>query len=102
MKFGKLADGRLHLCPLRGADGHGRLHTNLPKYYETASDRDGWMEVVETERPHGDYEPTYSVEDGKIVQSWVPVAPTPAPVDLDKLRSDVDYIAMMTDVDLEV
>lgn len=70
MKFGKLTDGRLHLCPFRGADGQGRLHTNLPRYYEHAADRDGWLEVVETEPPEGDYEPIYTVVNGQIVQSW--------------------------------
>ena len=101
MTFGKLAAGMLHLCPLRGADGQGRLHTNLPKYYETAADRDGWMEIIYTERPEGDYEPYYIVENEKIVQHWRETEPQPEPVDLGKLRSDVDYIAMMTDVDLE-
>ena len=81
MKFGKLADGRLHLCPQSGADGQGRLHTNLPKYYETAADRDGWMEIVETDRPAGDYTPVYTVEDGRIVQRWQEVEPQPEPVD---------------------
>lgn len=81
MTFGKLVEGMLHLCPLRGADGQGRLHTNLPKYYETAADRDGWMEVVYTERPEGDYEPYYIVENLKIVQYWRETEPAPDPYD---------------------
>ena len=75
MKFGKLTDGRLHLCPLRGADGQGRLHTDLPRYYERAADRDGWLEVVETEPPEGDCTPVYDAENGRIVQRWQAAEP---------------------------
>ena len=82
MTFGKLEDGRLHLCPTFGADGQGRLHTNLPKYYEKAADRDGWLEVVYTDAPSdGEYRPVYTEQDGRIVQSWQPVEPQPEPVD---------------------
>ena len=89
MKLGKLTNGRLHLCPLRGTDGRGRLHTNLPQYYENAADRDGWMEVVETEPPEGDHEPIYTVENGRIVQRWQAVEPQ---IDEPTLEDRLDMI----------
>lgn len=89
MKFGKLADGRLHLCPQSGADGQGRLHSNLPKYYETAADRDGWMEVVEMDRPQGDCAPAYAVENGRIVQRWEAVDPQP---DDDPILARLEFL----------
>ena len=30
-----------------------------------------------------------------------PIPPTPQPTDVEKLRADIDFVAMMTDIDLE-
>ena len=100
MKFAKMENGVVRFCPKTGTDGQGRQHTNLPKYYETAEDRDGWMEVVETDKPDGAYTPKYTVQDGRIVQEWEPEQiPEPEP-DPYQMRADIDYLAMMGDIDL--
>ena len=100
MRFAKITGGSIRFCPARGTDGQGRMHTNLPKYYETAANRDGWMELVETDKPDGNYTPVYTEQNGKIVQSWEPVTePLPEP-DPYQMRADIDYLAMMGDIDL--
>ena len=100
MRFARIENGIVRFCPLVGTDGQGRRHTNLPKYYETAADRDGWLELVETDKPDGNYAPQYAVQDGKIVQTWEPAEiPAPEP-DPYQMRADIDYIAMMGDYDI--
>lgn len=102
MTFGKLIEGTLHLCPTFGADGQGRIHTNLPLYYEHASDRDGWMEVVFTDPPDGNYDASYSVVNGKIVQSWTEVEEDETEdvqTQIDRMQSQIDYLAMMSDIE---
>lgn len=102
----RLIDGNIRPCPLHGKDGNGRYHSNLPSYYDKHLDiaaKDGYYPVRYVEKPEGDYTYEWQLINDEIVQVWVPYTPEPEPmeVDLPKLRSDVDYIAMMTDVDLE-
>lgn len=106
----KLINGCPVPCPKQGADGSGNYHTNLPRFYENhleiAAD-DGFYPVVYTEKPEGNYLPSWEIQTiesvQKIVQIWTEYTPTPEPipVDVEKLRADVDYIAMMEDIDLE-
>ena len=105
-----LVSGNLVPCPKRGTDGNGKFHTNLPLYYEHHLDvamSDGYYPVKFTDKPEGNYRESWNIQldDNvmKIVQIWTEYTPEPEPmpVDIEKLRSDVDYIAMMTDVDLE-
>ena len=98
MKFAKLIDSHVRFCPLTGVDGQGRMHTNLPRYYETAANRDGYLEVVETDKPDGNYTPVYTEQNGKIVQSWEPVAELLPEPDPYQMRADIDYLYMMTDL----
>ena len=100
MRFAKLENGIVRFCPLTGIDGQGRRHTDLPKYYETAADRDGWLELVETDRPEGNVVPQYIEQDGKIVQGWIPAEEPPSAPDPYQMRADIDYIAMMGDYDI--
>ena len=79
MTFAKLEQGTIRHCPSRGRDGVGRYHTDLPRYYETAADREGWLELVETAPPEGDYRAVYTETDGRILQSWEPVTVPPEP-----------------------
>ena len=98
MMFAKIENGNVCFCPTCGYDGLGRYHTNLLLYYEGAADRDGWLEVVETDRPQGDFEPTYTEQDGKIVQSWTLIEmPEPEPNPY-KMQSQIDYLSMMTGI----
>lgn len=106
----KLINGVPVPCPKQGADGSGNYHTNLPKFYENhleiAAD-DGYYPVVYTEKPEGYYIDSWSLQlyEGvqSIVQIWTEYTPTPEPipVNVEKLRADVDYIAMMEEIDLE-
>lgn len=100
-------EGRLIPCPQIGVDAFGRVHTNLRRFYELfpgVAARDGFYPVRFTDKPEGNYVDSFELRDNEIVQVWTEYTPEPEPpeVDLEKLRSDVDYIAMMTDVDLEV
>lgn len=102
----KLVDGFPVPCPKTGKDGRGIPHTNLPLYYERNLERaamDGYYPVHYTEKPIGDFVETWELIDGEIVQVWVPYSPQPEPipVNVEKLRADVDYIAMMEDIDLD-
>lgn len=104
--IGRLENGNMIPCPKSGTDGNGILHTNLPAYYEKHLDiaaADGYYPVRYTEKPEGNYIYSWELQSGVIVQVWSPYEPQPEPpyVDTIKLRADVDYIAMMTDVDLD-
>ena len=101
MKFAKIIDNIMHFCPRTGIDAQGRMHTNLPRYYERATDRDGYLEVVETDKPSGNYAPVYTEQNGKIVQSWEPVAESLSEPNPYQMRADIDYIAMMTNIDMK-
>ena len=102
----RLIDGNMIPCPKQGRDGRGGLHTNLQTYYEKHLDKaalDGFYPVRYTDKPEGDYKSAWELINGEIVQTWTPYTPQPEPipVDVDKLRADVDYIAMMEDIDLD-
>jgi len=108
--FAQLENGVLYPCPQHGCDGGGRPHTNLRRFYERNPDiavQDGYYPVTHTDKPDGDYLPSWELQEVEgvtmIVQVWTPYTPQPEPipVDIEKLRADVDYIAMMEDIDLE-
>lgn len=99
MKFAKIENGAVRFCPPAGEDASGWFHTNLPLYYENAADRDGWLELVETERPQGDYAPTYTEQGGRIVQGWTPIEPPEPAPDPFQMQADIDYLFMMTGID---
>ncbi|MCQ2308199.1 MAG: hypothetical protein MJ000_11670 [Bacteroidales bacterium] len=105
MTLVKLENGRLVFCPKSGISG-GYHHTNLPKYYADHPEeakKDGWMELRETQRPDGNYYATYAIKNGEVVQEWRKILDPEHTIDpIEKLRADVDYIAMETGVDLEV
>lgn len=110
-KFNTEAGTLSRMCPLHGADGLGRMHTNLPLFYgkhQEQAAEDGYFPVVYTERPEGYYTPSWELQEikgvKKIVQVWTEYTPEPEPpmIEPEKLRADVDYIAMMLDLELEV
>ena len=88
MQFVKLENGILKRCPRYGVSG-GRMHTDLPRYYDNHPDRayaDGWKELVTEDKPDGACTPSYTVEGDKVVQSWTPVEQTePVPTLEDKV-----------------
>ncbi|MBQ7541354.1 MAG: hypothetical protein IJT44_03570 [Clostridia bacterium] len=78
----KLENGRLTVCPKCGRDGGRTMHTDLPKYYErnpAAAAEDGYYPVRYTEKPEGDYAPTWELQNGEIVQVWTAYTPQPEP-----------------------
>ena len=82
--IGKLENGNMIPCPKSGTDGNGILHTNLPAYYEKHLDRagaDSYYPVRYTEKPDGDYLPSWELIGGEIVQVWTPYTPQPEPED---------------------
>ena len=91
MRLAKLENDRPRYCPQTGMDTQGRYHTNLPRYYEKRDpqDRDGWLEVVYTDKPAGDYTDVYEIADGRIVQRWQAFDPQPEPVDPVAQRLDM-------------
>lgn len=84
----KLINGYPVPCPKHGEDGSGNHHTNLPRYYENhpdaASDA-GYYPVRYTDKPDGDYLPSWELQEVEgvtiIVQLWTPYTPQPEPVD---------------------
>ena len=103
MILGKLINNILNLCPEQGKDSDGKYHTNLKKYCENKANHDGWKEVIYTDKPEGNYAPSWEIQNNQIIQIWTEYTPEPEPIniDIEKMRSDIDYIAMMTDIDLE-
>lgn len=106
----KLVNGYPVPCPKTGADGSGKYHTNLPKFYENhlgiAAD-DGFYPVQYTEKPDGDYLASWELQTTQngtmIVQIWTSYTPEPEPMptpDPYQMRADIDYLAMMTGNDL--
>lgn len=88
----RLTDGRLFPCPQHGQDGSGRLHTNLPLYYEKhpdAASQDGYYPVQYTDKPDGDYTSGWELQNGVIVQVWTAYTPEPEPVDPVAERLDM-------------
>lgn len=103
----KLVSGNLVQCRKYGRDGSWRVHTDLPSYYAAHLDEaavDGYYPVVFVPKPEGNCMASWTLQsyDGRlqIVQVWTPCDPQPEPVDVERLRADVDYIAMMEDIDL--
>lgn len=99
----KLVNGNIIPCPLKGKDGVGRYHSNLEKYYESKpvlAMSEGYYPVEYTEKPEGNFISAWQLINNVIKQVWEPYTPAPE-ISIEKMRSDVDYIAMMTDVDLE-
>lgn len=84
----KLENGVLYPCPQHGCDGGGRYHTNLPRFYEHNPDiavQDGYYPVTHTDKPDGDYLPSWELQEVEgimqIVQVWSPYTPEPEPAD---------------------
>ncbi len=106
----KLVSGNLVPCPAQGVDVSGRMHTNLPRYYETHTDaaaEDGYYPVQYTDKPEGDYVSSWELQTvdcvQTIVQVWTPYTPEPEPMpvpDPYQMRADIDYIAMMGDFNI--
>lgn len=105
MTFAKLENGILKRCPRYGMSG-GRMHTDLPRYYEKHPDRayaDGWLQLVLADKPDGVYWPSYTVDGDKVVESWTPIDQEPVPTIEEQVAqntANIDYIAMMADIDL--
>lgn len=75
MKYAKLIGGALIYAPRKLAteiDGESYMVYNPP---DELLEEQGWLPVVYTnppEAPEGyNYEPTYTEDDGEIVQGWV-------------------------------
>ena len=88
MMIAKLVNGYPVPCPKKGADGSGSFHTNLPLYYARHLDvaaEDGYYPVQYTDKPDGDYLPSWELQEVEgvtmIVQLWTPYTPQPEPVD---------------------
>lgn len=91
--IGKLENGALYSCPKSGLDGSGVMHTNLPAYYEKHIDTaaaDGYYPVRYTDKPEGDYLPSWELQYGEIVQVWTPYEPQPEPA--DPIAERLDFI----------
>ena len=87
MQYVRLENGILKRCPRYGMSG-GRMHTDLPRYYENNPDiayADGWLQLVTTDKPEGACTPSYTVEGDKVVQSWTPIEQDPVPTLEDKV-----------------
>ena len=98
----RLVNGILYPCPKQGV-ADNIYHTNLPKYYQNNPSMavlDGYYPVRYTEKPEGNYAPSWQLINNEIVQVWTEYTPVPD-VDVEKLRADVDYLYMMEDKDLE-
>lgn len=79
----KLVNGTLYPCPRRGS-ANGSYHTNLPKFYEnhpSVAVSDGYYPVRYTEKPEGNYTPSWQLINNEIVQMWTPYTPEPEPED---------------------
>ena len=88
----KLVDGKLVPCPKTGKDGRGIPHTNLPLYYERnldTAEEDGFYPVQYSDKPDGDYLPSWELQSGRIVQIWTPFTPEPEPEDPVAARLDM-------------
>ena len=83
----KLANGVIYPCPKKGRDGTGRMHTNLPLFYEkhpTSSVSDGYYPVRYTDKPDGDYISSWELQNGEIVQVWTEYTPQPEPQTIEE------------------
>lgn len=88
----RLSQGRLIPCPKQGRDGYGSLHSNLSGFYERHPDiaaEDGYYPVRYTEKPAGDYLPSWKFVSGEIVQIWTEYTPEPEPEDPVTARLDM-------------
>lgn len=104
MKFAKLENGILKRCPKSDISGKG-LHTNLPKYYSEHPDKayaDGWLELIETEKPEGNYAPRYKAEGSQIIQYWEKLPdpePQPDPMkQIEQNTANIEFMAVYLDV----
>ena len=80
----RLENGNIIPCPMNGQDGSGRQHSSLSLYYEKHPDiaaQDGYYPVRYTDKPEGDYQSSWELQNGEIVQVWTPYTPEPEPVD---------------------
>ena len=103
----KLANGHPVPCPQKGADGSGKMHTNLPLYYARHLDvaaEDGFYPVQYTDKPDGDYLASYEMQEVEgvtmIVQVWTPYTPQPEPVDpiTERLEMIEECILEMSEI----
>lgn len=102
MTFVKYENGILLRCPKSGTGGKS-YHSDLPLYYNNHPDKayaDGYLELVETERPAGNCIPRYTVVGSQLVQSWEMLPdPEPVPDPFEQIRAD---IADLTDAILDM
>jgi hypothetical protein len=96
MKFVKYIDEHnVTFCPTSGKSIN-MFHTNLPRFYETHTDRaaeDGYYPLITSEKPEGNYLPTYTLSDIGVVQGWEQIT-TPVSVQIDELKqqlAETDY-----------
>lgn len=96
MKFVKIIDEHnISFCPKTGKSIN-MFHTNLPRFYETHPDRaaeDEYYPLIPSEKPDGNYLPTYTLSDNGIVQGWEQIT-TPVSVQIDELKqqlAETDY-----------
>lgn len=104
MTFAKLENGILKRCPKADMSGNGYI-TNLPAYYNNNPDEayvDGWLELIETEKPEGNYVPKYKVEGHQLIQYWVEIpAPEPVPDPMRQIEqntANIEFMAVYLDV----
>ena len=102
MQFVRLENGILKRCPRYGMSG-GRMHTNLPRYYDNHPDRaytDGWKELVLANKPDGVYWPSYTVDGNQVVERWMHIdEPDPEPTLEEINRADIDYLFMLNGIE---
>lgn len=105
MTFAKLENGILKRCPKAGMSGKS-YKTNLPLYYSdnpSVALKDGWKELVETERPDGNCVPEYTQTDTRIVRNWIRLPEIePEPTLEDKIAEMAETLSDLTDAILEM
>ncbi len=96
----RLADGKMIPCPKQGRDGRGGLHMDLPKYYAEHPQRsaaDGYYPVQFTTRPAGDRAMGWTLQRGRIVQTWTQSAPQPQDPILMRLERIEDCLQRISE-----
>lgn len=104
MTFAKLENSILKRCPKAGMSGNG-YRTNLRAYYNLHPDKayvDGWLELIETDKPEGNYIPKYKVDGSQLIQYWEKLPdpePQPDPMrQIEQNTANIEFMAVYLDV----
>lgn len=104
MQFAKLENGILKRCPKTGMIGKS-YHTDLPLYYERFPEKayaNGWLELVETDKPEGNYIPRYKEDGHQLIQYWEKLPdpePQPDPMrQIEQNTANIEFMAVYLDV----